>query len=116
MDYVFSAEVERLIKDHLAGGEYGSADELVLEALRALEEISTFRPNPESPPHREHRDPSARGILGGGATRPRRRPRRERRFRRSAPRPARSGPRLVDDAGTRFATRGSRSRGNQRRH
>ena len=38
MSYPFPPELERLIQEELASGEYASADDVLLEALRALRE------------------------------------------------------------------------------
>ena len=36
MSYAFPPELDRLVRDKLASGDYGSEDELLLEAMRAL--------------------------------------------------------------------------------
>lgn len=48
MPYQFPPDVERLVKDHLAQGGYTSEDDVLRDALRALEEISYFRPDPNA--------------------------------------------------------------------
>lgn len=48
MAYQFPPDVERLIKDRLVRGGYKSEDEVLRDALRALEEISYFRPDPNA--------------------------------------------------------------------
>jgi len=48
MAYKFPPDVERLVKDRLTRGGYTSEDEVLRDALRALEEISYFRPDPKA--------------------------------------------------------------------
>jgi antitoxin ParD1/3/4 len=48
MAYQFPPDVEQLVKDRMSQGGYSSADEVLRDALRALEEISFFRPNPNA--------------------------------------------------------------------
>lgn len=36
MSYAFPPELDQLVRDKMATGEYASADELLLEAMRAL--------------------------------------------------------------------------------
>lgn len=38
MSYAFSPELERLVRQKLATGRYSSEDDLLLEAMRALED------------------------------------------------------------------------------
>jgi plasmid stabilization system protein ParE/Arc/MetJ-type ribon-helix-helix transcriptional regulator len=45
MAYQFPPDVERLVKDRMARGGYTSEDEVLRDALHALEEISYFRPD-----------------------------------------------------------------------
>lgn len=45
MAYQFPPDVERLVRDHMSQGGYSSEDEVLRDALRALEEISYFRPH-----------------------------------------------------------------------
>jgi len=46
MAYEFPPDVERLVNDRMAGGRYSSHDELLRDALRALDEIADYRPEP----------------------------------------------------------------------
>ncbi len=48
MAYQFSPDVERLVKDRMTRDGYTSEDEVLRDALRALEEISYFRPDPNA--------------------------------------------------------------------
>ncbi len=46
MAYQFPPDVEQLVRDRMAHGGYTSQDEVLRDALRALEEITFFRPIP----------------------------------------------------------------------
>lgn len=48
MAYQFTPDVEKLVKDRLAHGGYTSEDEVLRDALRALDEISFFRQDPNA--------------------------------------------------------------------
>lgn len=48
MAYQFPPDVERLVRDLRAHGGYTSDDEVLRDALRALEEVSYFRPDPNA--------------------------------------------------------------------
>ena len=38
MTYPFPPDIEQLVKEHMAAGDYASEDELLLDALRVLQE------------------------------------------------------------------------------
>jgi len=44
----FPPDLERLVKHRMARGGYQSEDEVLRDALRALEEIAFFRPDPDA--------------------------------------------------------------------
>lgn len=46
MAYPFPPDVERLVKDRMVQDGYSSEDEVLRDALRALEELSHFRAQP----------------------------------------------------------------------
>jgi hypothetical protein len=48
MSYPFSPDIARLVQDGMARGGYTSEDDLLRDALRALEEISVFWPSPKA--------------------------------------------------------------------
>jgi putative addiction module CopG family antidote len=48
MAYQLPPDVEQRVKDRMAQGGYSSADEVLRDALRALDEISLFRCNPNA--------------------------------------------------------------------
>ncbi|MBI2827541.1 MAG: hypothetical protein HYX69_22940 [Planctomycetia bacterium] len=48
MSYQFPPDVDQLVKDRMAHGGYLSEDDVLRDALRALEEISYFRPEPNA--------------------------------------------------------------------
>jgi hypothetical protein len=48
MSYQFPPDVDQLLKERMASGAYTSEDDVLRDALRALDELSLFRPNPKS--------------------------------------------------------------------
>ena len=48
MTYQFPPDVNQLLKQHMATGAYTSEDDVLRDALRALEEMSYFRPTPNA--------------------------------------------------------------------
>lgn len=48
MTYPFPPDVEKLVRAQMAGGGYSSEDDVLRDALKALEEIVIFRPNPNA--------------------------------------------------------------------
>lgn len=48
MAYQFPPDVDQLLKERMATGGYTSQDDVLRDALRALEELTYFRPNPST--------------------------------------------------------------------
>jgi len=48
MTYQFPPDLDKLVKAQLAFGGYKSEDDVLRDALKALEEIVYFRPNPNA--------------------------------------------------------------------
>jgi Arc/MetJ-type ribon-helix-helix transcriptional regulator len=48
MAYLFPPDVEKLVEAQMAGGGYASEDDVLREALKVLEQIVHFRPNPNA--------------------------------------------------------------------
>ncbi len=48
MSYQFPPDVDQLLKERMASGAYMCEDDVLRDALRALEELTFFRPNPNS--------------------------------------------------------------------
>lgn len=47
MVYQFPEDVEKLVKDHMIQGGYSSQDDVLRDALRALDEIAFYRIEPD---------------------------------------------------------------------
>jgi Arc/MetJ-type ribon-helix-helix transcriptional regulator len=48
MAYQFPPDVDQLLKERMATGGYTSEDDVLRDALRALEEMTYFRPRPNA--------------------------------------------------------------------
>ena len=48
MAYQFPPDVDKLLKERLATGAYTSEDDVLRDALRALEDMAYFRPHPNA--------------------------------------------------------------------
>jgi Arc/MetJ-type ribon-helix-helix transcriptional regulator len=46
MAYQFPPDLDQLLKERMASGGYTSEDDVLRDALRALEELTYFRPHP----------------------------------------------------------------------
>jgi Arc/MetJ-type ribon-helix-helix transcriptional regulator len=62
MAYHFPPDVERLVKDRMASGIYASEDEMLRDALEALEQLEQDRANRWEERNRLSAEQSARGL------------------------------------------------------